>query len=53
MGEFGERISGEQRQRIGIARALYNDQKLYLDESTSSLDLDTEKAIMRNKFVER
>ena len=46
-GEQGVRISGGQLQRIGIARALYNNPSiLVFDEATSALDNETEKSVM-------
>ena len=48
VGEKGEKIPRGQVQRIGIARALYNDPKiLVLDEITSQLDDKTERKIIK------
>jgi ATP-binding cassette subfamily B protein len=47
VGDRGIRLSGGERQRVSLARAFIKDSPLLiLDEPTSSVDTETEKAIM-------
>jgi ABC-type bacteriocin/lantibiotic exporter with double-glycine peptidase domain len=49
VGEFGQNLSGGQRQKIGLARALYSSRSiLILDESTNAIDKESEKLILNN-----
>lgn len=46
IGEKGVKLSGGEKQRVGIARAIFkNPQILLLDEATSHLDIESEEKI--------
>lgn len=55
IGEIGISLSGGEKQRLLIARAIYkNPDFVFLDEATSAMDSITEKKIMNNlkKYLE-
>lgn len=54
LGDRGAKISGGQKQKIGIARALYfNPKILILDESTNALDEINEEKIINNLILDK
>jgi ATP-binding cassette subfamily B protein len=46
VGEWGRKLSGGEKQRLGIARAILQDPSLFIfDEATSNIDVESEEII--------
>ncbi|BBE31047.1 ABC transporter ATP-binding protein [Tepiditoga spiralis] len=53
ISEFGNSLSGGEKQRLSIARGLSKSAEIFIfDESTSALDLETENKLLENIFSE-
>ena len=53
VGNDGVKISGGERQRIALARAIYkNSNIIFMDEFSSALDVRTEEFIFKNLIEE-
>lgn len=51
IGEKGINLSGGQKARIGLARAVYSDKSIILmDDPISALDANVKKKIFQNVF---
>lgn len=52
LGENGSKLSGGQKQKIGLARALYQSKSvLVIDEGTNAIDRETEENILGKLFM--
>ena len=48
VGELGNKVSGRQKQRIAIARALYKDAEILIfDEVTNNLDTESKNQMLK------
>ena len=52
LGERGINLSGGQKARLSLARALYSNRSIYLmDDPVSALDANVKKSILNDVFL--